>query len=73
MGERTRPYVIQKWRVDKSPFRGNMKLVRDKISQYSNPKTRSKVGFTFTSSLKSMGLIPRSDGSYKLGDKYTKH
>jgi hypothetical protein len=29
-----------------------------------------KIGFTYISSLKSLGLIPRSDGNYKLGQKY---
>jgi len=56
--------------VDISPFRGNISLVKEKISQYKNKNTRSKVGFTFVSSLKSMGLIPRSDGKYTIGDKY---
>lgn len=68
----TTPFPVRKILVNASPFRGNMSLVREKISQYKNPKTRDKVGFTFTSSLKSMGLIPRVDGTYELGEKYKK-
>lgn len=30
------------------------------------------VPFSYVSSLKSMGRIPRSDGTYTLGDKYRK-
>jgi hypothetical protein len=67
---RSKPFPIRKSRVNISPFKGNMALVREKISQYNNPRTRSKVGFTFTSSLKSMGLAQRADGSYTLGEKY---
>ena len=67
---RNKAYAIKKSRVDISPFRGNMVLLREKISQYNNPRTRSKVGFTFTSSMKSMGLIPRANGKYTIGDKY---
>ena len=67
---RSRAFPINKIMVDISPFRGNISLVKEKISQYKNKNTRSKVGFTFVSSLKSMGLIPRSDGKYTIGDKY---
>lgn len=63
-------FAINKKMVDISPFRGNMSLVKEKISQYKNKNTRSKVGFTFVSSLKSMGLIPRASGKYMVGDKY---
>lgn len=67
---RSRAFAINKKMVDISPFRGNMSLVKEKISQYKNKNTRSKVGFTFVSSLKSMGLIPRANGKYMVGDKY---
>jgi hypothetical protein len=67
---RSRSFPINKNMVDISPFRGNINLVKEKISQYKNKNTRSKVGFTFVSSLKSMGLIPRADGKYTIGEKY---
>jgi hypothetical protein len=47
-----------------------MVLVKEKISQYNNINTRKNVGFTFVSSLKSMGLVARANGKYMLGDKY---
>lgn len=67
---RDRPFRIKRSRVIISPFRGNMVLVKEKISQYNNINTRKNVGFTFVSSLKSMGLVPRANGKYMLGDKY---
>ena len=67
---RPRAFPINKKMVDISPFRGNISLVKEKISQYKDKNTRTKVGFTFMSSLKSMGLIPRVDGKYKIGEKY---
>lgn len=36
-------------------------------------KDHRSVGFTITSSLKSMGLVPRSDGKFRLGEKYKKN
>jgi hypothetical protein len=33
-------------------------------------KRNESIGFTATSSLKSMGRIPRSSGLYEVGDKY---
>lgn len=35
-------------------------------------KKKEPIGFTRTSSLKSMGKIARADGSYRLGSKYCK-
>lgn len=61
-----RPYQIQENRIRKSPFR-NAREVMDAID---NHKRGVPIGFTRTASLKSMGLIPRSDGTYKLGSKY---
>jgi hypothetical protein len=34
-------------------------------------KRKEKIGFTQLSSLRSMGLIKRAGGAYKLGEKYT--
>ena len=63
---KTTPYSIQKKRVELSPFR-SVDHVKEVIQKYDNG---INIGFTYTSSLKSMGLIPRSDGTYKLGAKY---
>ena len=49
-----------------SPFKTKTKL-KEIIKKY---KQGEKIGFTYTSSLKSMGIIPRSDGEYKIGQKY---
>lgn len=56
--------------IAKSPFKGNEALVKKKIQQYNNKLTRMSVGFTFRSSLKSMGLIPRDNDLYMIGEKY---
>lgn len=63
------PFPIKASRVNISPFRGNISAVREAIRIY-NKKGQSGIGFTKTSSLKSMGLVPRSSGLYVLGDKY---
>jgi hypothetical protein len=54
-------------RVSRSPFRT---LARAKQT-LKNYKNRKSIGFTATSSLKSMGIIPRSSGCYILGSKYS--
>jgi hypothetical protein len=52
--------------VEKSPF-SSMEKVKQTLKAFHQGE---KIGFTYTSSLKSMGLIPRSDGTYRLGEKY---
>lgn len=42
-------------------------LAKQKEKEY---KAGKKIGFTYVSSLKSMGRIPRASGQYVLGDKY---
>ena len=47
--------------------------VEVKTSTHTNEKykkNKGSVGFTITASLKSMGLVPRSNGRYVLGKKY---
>lgn len=61
-----RPYPITAERVAKSPIK-TVARAREVLKKY---KDGEKIGFTLTSSLKSMGLIPRSNGMYQLGDKY---
>ena len=62
-----KPYTLTSSRVAKSPFSSG-DSVKKALGKY---KRKEKIGFTQLSSLRSMGLIKRSDGSYKLGDKYT--
>lgn len=61
-----RPYNISKARAALSPLQ-TVERVKEILEKY---KKGESIGFTYTSSLKSMGLIPRSNGSYMLGDKY---
>ena len=63
------PFPIKDSRVKISPFRGDISAVREAIRLYKKGG-QNAIGFTKTSSLKSMGLVPRSSGMYVLGDKY---
>ena len=60
------PFAWQTRRVSKSPFRT---LQRAKQAEAAFRRQRP-IGFTATSSLKSMGRIPRSSGCFQLGSKY---
>ncbi|ABT16366.1 hypothetical protein ATCV1_Z232L [Acanthocystis turfacea chlorella virus 1] len=62
-----KPYAISQTRVAKSPF-SSVDSVKKALGKY---KRKEKIGFTQLSSLRSMGLIKRADGAYKLGEKYT--
>ena len=62
-----KPYAISRTRVAKSPF-SSVDSVKKALGKY---KRKEKIGFTQLSSLRSMGLIKRADGAYKLGEKYT--
>jgi hypothetical protein len=66
MSHRKSPYKLSPKRVKRSPFK-SQKKVKDALQRF---KKGEKIGFTYVSSLKSMGLIPRSNGSYELGKKY---
>lgn len=63
---KTRPYKLSSRRVKKSPFR-TLASARKTLKAY---RAGRKIGFTQKSSLRSMGLIKRSDGRYALGTKY---
>jgi len=63
---RRRPYTMKNSCVRRSPLKTKAR-VRSTLKNY---KARKSVGFTATSSLKSMGLVPRSNGCYRLGSKY---
>ena len=61
------PYAWKSSSIKKSPFR-TLKRAKDAETKY---KAGQPIGFTAISSLKSQGRIPRSDGCYVLGDKYS--
>lgn len=61
------PYAWKSSSIKKSPFR-TLKEAKDVEARY---KAGQPIGFTAISSLKSQGRIPRSDGCYVLGDKYS--
>lgn len=65
-GKKMRPYSISSRRVMKSPFR-NIKTLKKTLTKHRKGK---KIGYTQRSSLRSMGLIPRANGKYQLGNKY---
>lgn len=64
---RKKPFRICKLFAENSPMK-TVKNVRFYLQKYKDDK--SSVGFTITSSLKSMGLVQRSNGNYILGKKY---
>lgn len=61
------PYAWKSSSIKKSPFR-KLERAKDAERQY---KAGKSIGFTAISSLKSLGRIPRSDGCYALGAKYS--
>lgn len=61
------PYAWKSSSIKKSPFR-KLERAKDAERQY---KAGKSIGFTAISSLKSLGRIPRSDGCYVLGSKYS--
>jgi hypothetical protein len=63
---RTKPYPVSEKFATHSKLQTVTK-VRFYLKKY---KEKAPVGFSIIASLKSMGLIPRSDGTYRLGDKY---
>lgn len=62
-----KPYAISSARVAKSPF-SSVDAVKKALGKH---RRKEKLGFTQVSSLRSMGLIKRADGTFKLGEKYT--
>ena len=62
----TKPFPIVQKRVSKSPFT-DIKDVKDTLNKW---KKKQSIGFTRTSSLKAMGLIPRASGEYVVSPKY---
>lgn len=69
-----KPFKLDDKKIKKSVFmkgKTNInearQLVKSSLKKYSTTKI---LPFSYASSLKSMGLIKRSDGSYRLGSKY---
>jgi len=64
----SKSYSIRSEFVKKSPF-SSVDSVKKALQKH---KKHEKIGFTQLSSLRSMGLVKRTDGTYRLGDKYKK-
>lgn len=60
------PYPFSTRRVKHSPFK---RMANAKKTLRAHRAGKS-IGFTARSSLKSMGVLPRSSGCYQLGQKY---
>jgi hypothetical protein len=65
-GGKKQPFAISAKRVKRSPF-SSVSSVKKTLRAH---KKGRKIGYTQKSSLRSMGLIKRSNGVYRLGDKY---
>ena len=65
-GGKKQPFAISTKRVKRSPF-SSVSSVKKTLRAH---KKGRKIGYTQKSSLRSMGLIKRSNGVYRLGDKY---
>ena len=61
-----RPFQLTSQKAQQSPMK-TISNVRAVLQQYHSGKS---IGFSYVSSLKSMGLLPRTDGKYRLGQKY---
>jgi hypothetical protein len=61
-----RPFAVSPARVRKSPFKSPAKA-REALRSYKKGKS---IGFTYVSSLKAMGLLPRANGKYEISKKY---
>ena len=60
------PFSLLTRRVARSPFK---RMANAKKTLRAHRAGKS-IGFTARSSLKSMGILPRSSGCYQLGQKY---
>ena len=65
---RSKPFPWNKERVKLSP----LKTMKRAKATYKAWKEGKPIGFSATTSLKSMGKIPRASGKYELGDKYVR-
>ena len=64
---KTKPYPWMTKRIAKSPFR-TAKTAKNVERRFHRGES---VGFTARSSLKSQGRVPRANGCYTLGSKYS--
>jgi len=60
------PFALDAKKIAKSPMK-TLVLVLKTEKKFQKGLS---IGFTYVSSLKSMGRIPRSNGCYTLGNKY---
>ena len=67
--KKSKPFSIEIDKIKISPFK-NLNSVKKTLKKWK--KNKKSIGFTLRSSLKSMGLIPRSSGKYELENKYIK-
>lgn len=71
----SKPYAWSQSRIRISPFT-SLQQAKDAERRYTLAERKQTgtgqqtIGFSYTSSLKSMGRIPRSHGLYELGLKY---
>lgn len=63
---RKTPFALDTKKIARSPMK-TLVLVLGTEKKFRKGQS---IGFTFVSSLKSMGRIPRSNGCYTLGNKY---
>jgi hypothetical protein len=66
---RLRPFPFRESWIRASPF-SSVASARKAEYLYRTAGGQKAIGFTATSSLKSMGRIPRSTGWYAVGEKY---
>ena len=66
MSGKRSPYTIQARRVSLSRF-CTVQDVRSALTEY---KKGNSIGFSRKSSLVAMGLLPRSDGYFRVSTKY---
>jgi hypothetical protein len=63
----SKPFPVEAKRVAMArPFK-TVQDVRDALHKYHSG---ASIGFTRKASLVAMGLLPRSDGSFRLSEKY---
>lgn len=64
-----RPFPWSLARINISPF-PSLAKAKEAEKKYKQGGGQKAIGFSYTSSLKSMGRIPRSSGFFELGEKY---
>jgi len=62
----SKPFRMNRYRISKCPMK-TIEKVKEILKKYHRGES---IGFSYMSSLKSLGLIPRSDGIYRVSSKY---